>query len=87
MTIDRDKAAALGVQIETIGRTLESLLGGRDVTRFKREGEQYDVVVKLEDKDRLESNDLSQIYVRNRDGRLIQLARIARCLVHPLQNF
>ena len=78
VTIDRDKAASLGVQIETIGRTLESLLGGRDVTRFKREGEQYDVVVKLEDKDRLEPNDLSQIYVRNRDGRLIQLSNLVR---------
>ncbi len=50
--IDREKAAAVGVQVETIGRTLETLLGGRQVTRFKREGKQYDVIVQLEDKDR-----------------------------------
>ena len=74
--IDRDKAAAVGVEIEAIGRTLESLLGGRDVTRFKREGEQYDVVVRLEDKDRVEPSDLTDIYVRNRDGRLIQLSNL-----------
>ena len=40
--IDRDKASALGVSMSTIGSTLETLLGGRDVTRFKREGKQYD---------------------------------------------
>ncbi|MGN2392095.1 efflux RND transporter permease subunit [Pelomicrobium sp. G1] len=74
--IDRDKAAAVGVEIETIGRTLETLLGGRDVTRFKRQGEQYDVVVKLEDKDRVEPSDLTQIYVRNRNGQLIQLSNL-----------
>jgi multidrug efflux pump len=74
--IDRDKAAAVGVEIEAIGRTLESLLGGRDVTRFKREGEQYDVVVRLEDKDRVEPSDLTDIYVRNREGRLIQLSNL-----------
>ena len=45
VAVDRDKAAAVGVEIDTLGRTLETLLGGRQVTRFKREGEQYDVVV------------------------------------------
>jgi multidrug efflux pump len=76
--IDRDKAAALGVQIEAIGRTLETLLGGRQVTRFKREGKQYDVIVKLEDKDRREPADLTSIYVRGNDGRLTQLANLVR---------
>ena len=74
--IKRDKAAAVGVQVETIGRTLETLLGGRQVTRFKREGKQYDVIVKLEDKDRREPNDLTSIYVRGSDGRLNQLANL-----------
>ena len=62
--IDREKAAAVGVQVETIGRTLETLLGGRQVTRFKREGKQYDVIVQLEDKDRRQPTDLTSIYVR-----------------------
>ncbi len=76
--IDRDKAAALGVQVEAIGRTLETLLGGRQVTRFKREGKQYDVIVKLEDKDRRNPADLTSIYVRGNDGRLSQLANLVR---------
>ena len=68
--IDREKAAAVGVQVEAIGRTLETLLGGRQVTRFKREGKQYDVIVKLEDKDRRQPTDLTSIYVRGANGQL-----------------
>jgi multidrug efflux pump len=74
--IDRDRAAALGVEIETIGRTLETLLGGRQVTRFKREGKQYDVVVQLEARDRNTPADLTAIYVRARDGRLVQMSNL-----------
>ncbi len=46
IAVNRDKAADVGVEVAAIGRTLETLLGGRQVTRFKREGEQYDVIVK-----------------------------------------
>jgi multidrug efflux pump len=74
--IDRDKAAAIGVDVEVIGRTLETLLGGRQVTRFKREGKQYDVIVQLEAKDRNTPADLSSIFVRARDGRLVQLSNL-----------
>jgi len=76
--IDRDKAAALGIDVETIGRTLETLLGGRQVTRFKREGKQYDVIVQLEAKDRSTPADLTSIFVRARDGHLVQLANLVR---------
>ena len=76
--IDREKAAAVGVDVETIGRTLETLLGGRQVTRFKREGKQYDVIVQLEAKDRNTPADLTSIYVRARDGTLMQLSNLVR---------
>jgi len=76
--IDRDKAASIGIDVDTIGRTLETLLGGRQVTRFKREGKQYDVVVQLELKDRNTPADLAAIYVRARDGRLVQLSNLVR---------
>jgi multidrug efflux pump len=76
--IDRDKAAALGIDVEVIGRTLETLLGGRQVTRFKREGKQYDVMVQLEAKDRNTPADLTSIYVRARDGSLVQLSNLVK---------
>ncbi|MBI4207536.1 MAG: efflux RND transporter permease subunit, partial [Betaproteobacteria bacterium] len=74
--INREKAANLGIQVEAIGRTLETLLGGRQVTRFKREGKQYDVIVKLEDKDRRQPTDLTSIYVRGASGRITQLSNL-----------
>jgi multidrug efflux pump len=76
--IDRDKLADVGVRVEDVGRTLETLLGGRQVTRFKQEGEQYDVIVELADKDRTRPNDLTAIFVRGRDGKLIQLSNLVR---------
>jgi len=74
--IDRDKASALGVSMETIGHTLETLMGGRDVTRYKREGKQYDVVVQVEDANRRQPSDLTAIYVRGAGGELHQLSNL-----------
>jgi multidrug efflux pump len=71
--VKRDKAADMGVQVETIGRTLETLLGGRQVTRFKRDGEQYDVIVQVADVDRSNPSDIRDIYARGRDGSMISL--------------
>ncbi len=45
--INRDKLSDVGVSVDTVGRTLETMLGGRQVTRFKRDGEQYDVIVQV----------------------------------------
>ncbi len=47
VTINRDKLSDVGVAVDTVGRTLETLLGGRQVTRFKKDGEQYDVIVQV----------------------------------------
>jgi multidrug efflux pump len=74
--IDRDKAAALGVSMATIGSTLETLMGGRDVTRYKREGKQYDVVVQMEEDKRRQPSDLTAVYVRGNDGELVQLSNL-----------
>ena len=76
VTVDREKAASLGVSIETLGRTLETMLGGRQVTRFKQGGEQYDVVVKIADIDRQNPEDMRRIYVRGTDGSMIPLSNL-----------
>lgn len=74
--VKRDKIADLQLDVASVGRTLETLLGGRQVTRFKREGEQYDVIVKLADADRRTPHDLSSIYVRSNQNQLVQLANL-----------
>ena len=73
VAVRRDKAADLGVPVDTIGRTMETFLGGRQVTRFKREGEQYDVIVQVADVERQTPEHIREIYVRGRDGSMIAL--------------
>ena len=73
VVVRRDQAADMGVPVETIGRTLETLLGGRQVTRFKRDGEQYDVIVQVANVDRSNPDDIRDIYARGRDGSMISL--------------
>ncbi|MGH7230775.1 MAG: efflux RND transporter permease subunit [Nitrospiraceae bacterium] len=53
VSIHRDKAADLGIAVATVGRTLETLLGGRRVTTFIRDGKAYNVMVKIRDRDRV----------------------------------
>jgi multidrug efflux pump len=74
--IDRDKAADLGVNVATLGRTLETLMGGRDVTRFKMDGEQYDVIVKIEDDLRTTPDDLNRVHVRTAGGEMIPISNL-----------
>ncbi len=76
IAVDRDKAAAMGIEIDTLGRTLETMLGGRQVTRFKQDGEQYDVVVKIADVDRQNPEDMRRIYVRGRDNSMVPLSNL-----------
>ncbi|HRE17695.1 MAG TPA: efflux RND transporter permease subunit [Rhodocyclaceae bacterium] len=83
--IDRDKAADLGIAIETIGRTLETMLGGRQVTRFKRDGEQYDVLVQVGESHRTSPQDLQRIYVRARNGAMVPLSNLVS--VRELNHF
>lgn len=71
VTVNRDKSSDTGVQIETVGRTLETMLGGRQVTRFKQNGEQYDVLVQVADADRSTPSDIRDIFVRAKDGSMI----------------
>ncbi|SOD95659.1 efflux RND transporter permease subunit [Caenispirillum bisanense] len=74
--VDREKVADVGADVAVIGRTLETMLGGRQVTRFKQNGKQYDVIVQVEDADRATPSDLSAIYVRGASGEMIQLSNL-----------
>ncbi len=52
------------------------MLGGRNVTRFKKGTEQYDVIVQVEDASRRTPGDVSNIFVRAGDGQMVQLANL-----------
>ncbi|MDY0014208.1 MAG: efflux RND transporter permease subunit, partial [Rhodocyclaceae bacterium] len=72
--VDRDKASDLGVPVEVIGRTLETMLGGRQVTRYKQGAEQYDVIVQVGASDRADPRDIRNIFVRSKSGQMVPLA-------------
>jgi multidrug efflux pump len=74
--VDRDKLADLGIEVATVGRTLETLLGGRQVTRFDYSGEQYDVIVRLTKDLRSAPDDIANIYVRSSGGAMVPLSNI-----------
>jgi multidrug efflux pump len=74
--VDRARAADLNVPLVEVATTLESLFGGRRVTRFRRGGDEYDVRVQVEDTDRATPSDLGKIYVRSTNGALIQLSNL-----------
>ena len=74
--MNRDKIATVGSDVGTVGRTLETMLGGRNVTRFKKGSEQYDVIVQVDDALRRTPESMSNIYVRGNDG-LVQMSNLA----------
>ena len=74
--LDRARIADRDVSVLTVGRTLETLLGGRKVTKFIQNGEQYDVIVQVQQEDRRTPGDLNDIYVRGRNGAMVQLTSI-----------
>ncbi|MDH4611040.1 efflux RND transporter permease subunit [Pseudomonas sp. BN102] len=76
VTVNREQAVAVGTDVAAIGRSLESLFGSRQVTRFKQNGEQYDVLVQLANVDRSNPEDLNRVYVRGRNDSMVQLANL-----------
>src|SRR3990172_2649587 len=77
--IDRNKAADLGVDIATVAETINFLIGGEvDITRFKDEasGRRYDVKMRLNPENRKDPDDIGRLFVRSKDGRMIELSNI-----------
>ena len=76
ITVNRAKVVDAGIDVSTVGRTLETLLGGRQITRYEQGGKQYDVIVQVADDDRRTPTDISNIYVRGGKGEMIQLSNL-----------
>jgi multidrug efflux pump len=75
--IDRKRASDIGVSIQTIGSTLETMMGGRRVTSFERGGEEYDVILQAEKEDRQQPLDMTNIHVTSSvSGQLIPLSNL-----------
>ncbi|MEY4100489.1 MAG: hypothetical protein RL300_1660, partial [Pseudomonadota bacterium] len=78
LEVDRERAADMGVGVDLIARAIETLLGGRKVTRYKREGEQYDVIVQTAPTGRSTPDDIEKIFVRGKAADLIPLSSLVK---------
>ena len=76
--VERDKAADLGVSVEVVAKAVETLLGGRNVTRYKRDAEQYDVIVQTQPAGRNTPEDIDRIYVRGKNDAMIPLSALVK---------
>ncbi len=89
VTIDRQKAESLGVSVKDVAQTLQLSLSGQRFGYFLMNGKQYQVMGQFDKKDRNTPTDLTSIFVRNKEGRLIQLDNLVTTTEHssPPQLF
>ena len=78
MEVDRQRAADMGVSVDAVARTVESMLGGRVVTRYKRDAEQYDVIVQTSATGRTTPEDIEKIFVRGRGETMVPLSSLVK---------
>jgi multidrug efflux pump len=76
--IDRDKTAQLGLRMSDVGSSLASLLGGGYVNYFSMSGRSYKVIPQVQQRFRLNPQQLLDYYIRSADGSLVPLSTIAR---------
>ncbi|WP_338819378.1 efflux RND transporter permease subunit [Acidovorax temperans] len=76
ISVNRERAADLGVSVDVVARAIETMLGGRTVTRYKRDAEQYDVIVQTEARGRTTPENIDSIYVRGRNDAMIPLSSL-----------
>ena len=77
VTLDKERAAELGISLDDISETLEVMLGGSSETTYVERGEEYDVYLRGDENSFNNVSDLSQIYMRTRGGDLITLDTLA----------
>ena len=77
LSINKNRAKDLGVSTESIGKTLETLYGGKTVTKFNKLGKEYPIILQQYLADRRNKEGLTKIFVRsNTTGKLISLANL-----------
>ncbi len=75
--VKRDRAADLGVSPRAVATTIRAMIGGVRVSKFKAEGDRFDVSVRLQEPYRRRPQDLEQLSVRSLSGALVNLRNVA----------
>jgi HAE1 family hydrophobic/amphiphilic exporter-1 len=76
--VDRLKAASMGMTVEEVADTLETAVGGRRTSFFREQGDEYDIMVRLREEDRLGVDQVGDIPLRTPNGELITADQVVR---------
>ncbi len=74
--VDRLLASDLDISLDTVGRTLQTMLASRSVTTYLDRGREYDVMLQAEPGDRDTPSDLGNMFVRIGNGEMVPLSSV-----------
>jgi len=78
VSMDREKAGALGVPVQTVADTMDIAFGGKVAGIYREKGNDYDIFVRFRDEDRHDTSDINETWVRSTSGKLIPLQNLVR---------
>ncbi|OGI45326.1 MAG: acriflavin resistance protein [Candidatus Muproteobacteria bacterium RBG_16_65_31] len=78
VTLDRERAAQLGISALDVAQTLSLMTGGVDVAQFKEHNERYDIRLQTDPSRRTSTDNLRRFYVKNKFGDLVRLDTLAK---------
>ncbi|HSD97151.1 MAG TPA: efflux RND transporter permease subunit [Sulfuricaulis sp.] len=78
LTIDRERAAQLGISAQDVALTLNAMTGGVDIAEFKDQSQRYKIRLQTESSQRVSASDLKRLYVKNKLGDLVRLDTLVK---------
>ena len=78
VSFDREKIAQLGLSVQQVAQVLETNIGGSEASRYREGGDQFPIMVRLQPKDRLTTQDLDNISIRSADGRILPISAVVK---------
>lgn len=77
VNLNRDKMAQLGISASDVGIALQNAFRGNDLSKFKQNGNEYDILVSLDQFDRTQASDVSRLTFVNNQGKTFELSQFA----------
>ena len=77
VTLDRDKLSTLGLSITELGTSVQYAFSGNNNTKFREKGEEYDIVLELDESERQSIGDVRNLNIYNKRGKTIRLSEVA----------
>ncbi|MDA7552387.1 efflux RND transporter permease subunit, partial [Candidatus Pelagibacter sp.] len=75
--IDQKKASDLGISTIEVGKSIETIFGSRNVTKFTKDGKEYSIILQGDIKNRQEPSNLNKVYVRSKNtGKLVSISNL-----------